>query len=149
MKRQMAIADLSTMPGGSVLSTHNKYLFNSTCSSCLSLNCDCCCKQFRMDETVTKASSTSESARTPFDATLCEFLSSTPIVRGGASTSTRRVRSVFASTSSSTNSLRIDRLVRRAAAHVLPSFCVANQPTVVHNTNDNFKNYGDFLVWFV
>lgn len=49
MKRQVAQADLSLL---SVLSTNNKFLFNSTCSSCLALNCDNCCKQFMLNESM-------------------------------------------------------------------------------------------------
>jgi hypothetical protein len=62
MKRQFAQADLSRCTAEqinnnddqiSVFSTQNKYLFNSTCSSCLALNCDYCCRQFQLNETIT------------------------------------------------------------------------------------------------
>lgn len=61
MKRQFAQADLSRCTAEqinnnddqiSVFSTQNKYLFNSTCSSCLALNCDYCCRQFQLNETI-------------------------------------------------------------------------------------------------
>lgn len=109
--------------------------------------------------------------KTPFDATFSEFLSSTPIVKGGASTSTRRVRSIFAiksaknTTSSSSSptkkhakkskSSRLDKIARTASNLFFAStnnLVNANNyvPTSsVHNTNDNFKNFGDFLVWYV
>lgn len=63
MKRQLAHVDLSILSTSvqqkqqqqqqqqlSLFSTQNKYLFNSTCSSCLALNCDHCCKQFQLKE---------------------------------------------------------------------------------------------------
>lgn len=141
--------------------------------------------------------------KTPFEATFSEFLSSTPIIRAGASTSTRRVRSIFANRSSAavassstqiidnnnkpvlvknttaTTRSRLNKIVRtatnlfagvssattttatRASAtattstpnmassnYVVPSTAYAATASI-HNTNDNFKNFGDFLVWYV
>lgn len=106
--------------------------------------------------------------KTPFEATFSEFLSSTPIVRG-ASTSTRRVRSIFANRLSNTSSKpnvskpkssRLNKIVRTATnlfagVSSTSSVNMMNYPvempymSTIHNTNDNFKNLGDFLVWYV
>lgn len=122
--------------------------------------------------------------KTPFEATFSEFLSSTPIIRG-ASTSTRRVRSIFANRSTNTHhakiaahstttsgaataakpktASRLNKIVRTATnlfSGVSSTTVAANMvnyqaPAVytatasVHNTTDNFKNFGDFLVWYV